>query len=92
MVRITFLDGTFVDVSSNTPLVGINNYPRKSDDDCFYLTQMYNSRIDKGMALSSVDERLAITGFVLSFDCFALSDDENEPIYFRSAVKSISNI
>lgn len=92
MVRITFLDGTFLDVSSETHLIGINNYPRKNNDDSFYLTQGYNWAIDKGLSLSTVDERLGITGFLLSFDCFALSDSDNETIYMRSAIKSISVI
>ena len=92
ILRITFLDGTFVDVSESTPLIGINNVVRQSNDDSFYLSQGYNARIDKGLSLGTFDERLGITGFLLSFDCFALSDKENETIYMRSAVKSISVI
>lgn len=92
MIRVTFLDGTFLDVSSETTFVGINNVPNQNNKECFYLTQAYRWANDEGASLSTCDNRFGIAGFLLSFDCFALSDKANETIYMKSAVKSVSVI
>ncbi|MGE7916671.1 hypothetical protein [Lysinibacillus xylanilyticus] len=97
MIRITMLDGETIDVQRNTILVGINNYPRDASDQEFYLEQKYLGNLDsdfepKGSALSTVDERLGIGGFLLSHQAFSIGDGEDKTIYFTSAVKSISVI
>ncbi|MPW26429.1 hypothetical protein GC105_11575 [Alkalibaculum sp. M08DMB] len=92
MIRITFIDGEHIDISRDTTLIGINNSSRNKRDETFYLQQEYNSIVDNGLSLLTTDERLGITGFILSFDCFTLGESENETIYLKSAVKSISVI
>lgn len=92
MVRINFLDGTYIDISSDMHLIGINKCSGKAKKDCFFLTQEYNWFDDKGLGLSTVDERLGITGFILSFDCFAVGNNTDDTVYMQSAVKSVSVI
>lgn len=63
--------------------------------DIFYLIQTYIGNLQgdyekEGSALSTSDERLGITGVLLSYDAFSLDDYPVSSIYLTSAVKSIS--
>lgn len=97
MIRITMLDGETIDIQRNTILVGINNVPTDTSNKEFYLEQKYLGNLNgdfepKGSALSTVDERLGIGGFLLSHQAFSIGEGDDKTIYFTSAVKSISVI
>lgn len=99
MVIIQMLDGERIEVHQETVLVGINNAPKTDNPEeaLFYLRQMYMGNLQgdfevKGSALSTVDERLGIGGFLLSHDAFTIGDGPDKTIYFTSAVKSVSVI
>lgn len=90
MVRITFLDGSKVDLDRDPCLVGINNASDVKNG--FYLQQVYNSGWDKQSLTSTSDERLGICGFILSHDAFALDESIGAPIYFKTSVKCVEFI
>lgn len=97
MIRITMIDGETIDIEKETLLVGFNNFPGDPTIQEFYLQQNYLGNLNgdfeyKGSALSTVDERLGIGGFLLSHQAFAIGEGEDKSIYFTSAVKSISVI
>lgn len=94
MVIINMLDGEKIPVHENTVLVGINN-ASTDEPKSFYLQQVYignqyGTYEKKGSALSTVDERLGIGGFLLSHEMFSIGDSREATLYFTSAVKSIS--
>lgn len=97
MIRIHMLDGEIIEVKEETTLVGIMNALRTDGPggDIFYLKQTYIGNLQgdyekEGSALATSDERLGITGFLLSHDAFSLDDHPGATIYFASAVKSVS--
>lgn len=92
LIRINFLDGTYIDISSDTHLVGISRCSRKTKSDCSFRTREYNWFDNKGLGLSTVDERLGVTGFILSYDCFSVGNNADDTVYLQSAVKSVTVI
>jgi hypothetical protein len=99
MVVVNMLDGEKIEVHQDTVLVGINNAPRtdKPNENIFYLQQGYVGNLQgdfekEGSALSTVDERLGIGGFLLSHEMFSIGDGADKTLYFTSAIKSISVI
>lgn len=94
MIVITMIDGQTIEVKPDTVLVGVNNLPQEGNDG-FYLQRIYIGNLQgdyekEGSALSTVDERLGIGGFLLSHDMFSIGDGPDKTLYFTSAVKSIS--
>lgn len=97
MVIINMLDGEKIEINDDTVLTGINNASgsEKPGESVFYLRQEYVGNLQgdyepKGSALSTVDERLGIGGFLLSHAMFTVGTGIDKTIYFTSAVKSIS--
>ncbi|MGO5005157.1 hypothetical protein [Bacillus wiedmannii] len=97
MIIINMLDGEKIEIHEDTILVGINNAPRtdKQNEQLFYLKQVYIGNLQGDFekddsALSTMDERLGIGGFLLSHDMFSIGDNLDADLYLTSAVKSIS--
>lgn len=96
-MRINLLDGETIELTEETILVGIDNHPKTDEpgNNMFYLQQKYIGNLQgdfekEGSALATSDERLGITGFLLSHDAFSIGDGPMSTIYLTSAVKSIS--
>lgn len=97
MILIHMLDGEVIEVKEDTTLAGMMNAPisDKPGEKIFYLEQKFIGNLQgdyekEGSLLATSDERLGITGFLLSHDVFSLEDGPEATIYFTSAVKSIS--
>lgn len=96
MITINMLDGEKLPVHADTVLVGYDNATVLSPK-TYYLKKSYEGNLqgdfeEKGSALSTTDERLGISGFLLSHDMFSLGDSPTATLYLTSAVKSISVI
>ncbi|WLR44422.1 hypothetical protein LC087_19130 (plasmid) [Bacillus carboniphilus] len=91
MIKITFIDGTHIDVNEDTVLNGYKGVPGNAKDGEFYLENVYSGAIgDNPPLLATSVPPIGIAGFLLTSDCFSVGiNTENPKFYMTSAVKSV---
>ncbi|MHA6530231.1 hypothetical protein [Paenibacillus sp. BAC0078] len=90
MVIINFLDGTRLELNSDTVLKG---YKKSIDENGF----KFNFEVDdlasnEANIPERINSQLEVVNFILSNDCFTLGlGNDKDTFYFSTSVKSVEN-
>lgn len=90
MLKITFQNGKEVDVSKSDIIVGFDNLPATDMNKTYFAVEGYSSFYDDDLMLTTANPKLALVGFLLTHECFAIDEKENKHIYMSTSVKNVT--